>query len=198
MFYHLTLSHFQLLFYISLRDTKIRHYTFHPMKKLDSEFFNRSTLIVAKELLGKILVFKNYQGMITETEAYMGFDDPASHAAKGETPRTKIMFGNPGFAYVYLIYGMYHCLNIVTEKQGFPAAVLIRGVQLLDESSLHLDGPGKVCRHLGITREHNGIEVTQSSELYLGCINRKLKFSKTPRIGIKVGTDKLWRFLAQL
>lgn len=166
------------------------------MKRLKTDFFKRPTLLVAEELLGKVLVFKNFQGIITETEAYMGFDDPASHAFKGETPRTKLMFGKPGFSYVYLIYGMYYCLNIVTEKAGFPAAVLIRGIQLLENPKLNLNGPGKLCRHLGITKAQNGIDMTTSQELYVGCIKQKLAFLKTPRIGIKVGTDKHWRFIA--
>jgi len=168
------------------------------MKKLKRSFFNRSTLLVAEELIGKVLVFKNYQGIITETEAYFGFDDPASHASKGETPRTKVMFGKPGFSYVYLIYGMYYCLNIVTEKEGFPAAVLIRGVKLLDETGLHLNGPGKICRHMGITKAQNNLDIINIDELYIGCIKQNLSFSKTPRIGIKVGTDKHWRFLAKI
>ncbi len=167
------------------------------MKKLQKAFFNRPTLQVAEELLGKVLVFKNHRGIITETEAYMGFEDPASHAFKGVTPRTQLMFGEPGFSYVYLIYGMYHCLNFVTEEAGFPAAVLIRGVRLLEYSSLHLNGPGKICRHMGITREHNGLNLVSDDTLWVGCINQKLQFSKTPRIGIKVGTDKLWRFIAK-
>jgi DNA-3-methyladenine glycosylase len=168
------------------------------MKRLKHSFFNQSTLLVAEQLLGKVLVFKKHKGIITETEAYFGFDDPASHAFKGETPRTQLMFGKPGFSYVYLIYGMYHCLNIVTEKAGFPAAVLIRGVKLLDESALHLNGPGKICRYMGITKAQNGLDMTVDDTLYIGCNNQKFKFSKTPRIGIKVGTDKLWRFLAKI
>lgn len=169
-----------------------------PFKRLNLAFFNRPTLLVAEELLGKVLVFKGQTGIITETEAYVGRDDPASHAFKGETPRSKVMFGKAGFSYVYLIYGMYHCLNIVTEKIGFPAAVLIRGLKLLDESNLHLNGPGKICRHLGITRAHSGINMITSEELYVGCIKKTLSFSRTPRIGIKVATERLWRFLAQL
>lgn len=168
------------------------------MKKLKSAFFNQPTLLVAEQLLGKILVFKQYKGIITETEAYFGFDDPASHAFKGKTPRTELMFGKPGFSYVYLIYGMYHCLNIVTEKAGFPAAVLIRGVQLLDDTKLHLNGPGKICRYMGITKAQNGLNMAVDDNLYVACISQKLKFSKTARIGIKVGTDKLWRFLAKV
>lgn len=169
------------------------------MKRLKKAFFNRSTLLVAEELLGKVLVFKNHMGIITETEAYMGFDDPASHAFKGETPRTRWMFGEPGFSYVYLIYGMYHCFNIVTEKPGYPAAVLIRGVRLLDKTALHLNGPGKLCKYMGITKADNGLDMTTTdSLLYVGCTKQVLPFSKTSRIGIKVGTDKLWRFLAKI
>ena len=168
------------------------------MKRLKYSFFNRPTLQVAEELLGKVLVFKEHQGIITETEAYCGFDDPASHAFKGETPRTKLMFGKAGFSYIYLIYGMYHCLNIVTEKEGFPAAVLIRGIKLLDKTGLHLNGPGKICRYLNITKKENALNMITSDELYMGCINQQYSFSKTPRIGIKVGTDKLWRFLANI
>jgi DNA-3-methyladenine glycosylase len=168
------------------------------MKRLKYSFFNRPTLQVAEELLGKVLVFKEHQGIITETEAYSGFDDPASHAFKGETPRTKLMFGRAGFSYIYLIYGLYHCLNIVTEKAGFPAAVLIRGIKLLDKTGLHLNGPGKICRHLNITKKENALNLITSDELYVGCINQQYAFSNTPRIGIKVGTDKLWRFLAKI
>lgn len=166
------------------------------MKRLNRTFFNRPTIIVAKELLGKILVFKNSAGVITETEAYCGLNDPASHAFKGETPRTKIMFGRAGFSYVYLIYGIYHCLNFVTEKSGCPGAVLIRGIKLLDKSELHLDGPGKLCRHLGITKEHNGLDIITGSDFSVYCVNNRVNFVTTPRIGIKEGLDKHWRFLA--
>jgi DNA-3-methyladenine glycosylase len=168
------------------------------MKRLKASFFNRPTLLVAEELLGKVLVFKGHQGVITETEAYMGFDDPASHAFRGKTLRTKTMFGKAGFSYVYLIYGMYYCLNIVTEKEGCPAAVLIRGVKLLDKTGLNLNGPGKICRYMDISKEQNEVNMITSDELYVTCINQQYSFSKTPRIGIKVGTDKLWRFLAHI
>ncbi|MDB6097157.1 MAG: 3-methyladenine glycosylase [Francisellaceae bacterium] len=168
------------------------------MKKLKRTFFNQPTLLVAEQLLGKILVFKNQKGMITETEAYLGLDDPASHAFKGKTPRTEVMFGKPGFSYVYLIYGMYYCLNFVTEREGFPAGVLIRGVKLLDGSNVHLDGPGKLCRGLGITTEHNKVNITTSPDFYVACMKHTPKFKTTPRIGIKVGLDKHWRFVAEL
>jgi DNA-3-methyladenine glycosylase len=167
------------------------------LKKLKRCFFNRPTLEVAQTLLGKVLVFKNQQAIITETEAYYGFDDPASHAFRGKTPRSAIMFGQPGFSYVYLIYGMHHCLNFVTEKTDFPAAVLIRGVKILDKKNtvLSLNGPGKVCRTLGITREHSGLDIITNPELYVACMNHQPKFIATPRIGIKVGLDKYWRFV---
>jgi len=104
--------------------------------RLKRNFFNRSTLIVSKELLGKYLVRKIngnlIRAKITETEAYCGRSDLANHASKGVTPRTKVMFGPPGHAYVYLIYGMYHCFNVVTREEGYPEAVLIRGCELIN------------------------------------------------------------------
>ena len=104
------------------------------MKRLDGKFFERPTVKVAQELLGKFLVRKIgkkiIRAKITETEAYCGTRDLACHASKGLTERTKVMFGPAGFSYVYMIYGMYHCLNIVTEKEGNPSAVLIRGVEV--------------------------------------------------------------------
>lgn len=107
------------------------------MLKLSYEFYNRHVTEVAKDLLGKTLIVNNMQGIITETEAYKGADDEASHAFKGSTPRSSIMFGEPGFSYIYLIYGMYNCLNIVTEERGSPSAVLIRGLKL--SSFTHFD-----------------------------------------------------------
>ena len=166
-----------------------------PAKKLKRDFFNRDTVDVARELLGRTLVFKTHRGRISETEAYVGQDDPACHAARGLTPRTKPMFGKPGVSYVYLIYGMYFCLNIVTEREGFPAAVLIRGV--LDQSGAHLNGPGKLCREWGITKEHNEIDMVTSKELYVLDTPHWEAHEVTPRIGIKVGLDKQWRFVVK-
>jgi DNA-3-methyladenine glycosylase len=163
------------------------------IKKLKRNFFARDTITVAQELLGKTLVYNNHRGIITETEAYIGQDDPACHAARGLTPRTKPMFGPAGFSYIYLIYGMYFCMNIVTEDEGFPAAVLLRG--LLYEDGTHYDGPGKLCRALGLTREQNEIDIVKSKELYVLDTPSIPDFLATPRIGIKQGLDKYWRFV---
>lgn len=162
-------------------------------KRLKRDFFNRPTVTVAQELLGKTLVFNQHRGRITETEAYIGQDDPACHAARGMTPRTKPMFGKAGVSYIYLIYGMYFCLNIVTEEDGFPAAVLIRG--LLYEDGTHYNGPGKLCRALGLTKDQNEIDMVTSKELYVLDTPSWAGFDATPRIGIKQGLDKHWRFL---
>lgn len=160
--------------------------------KLSFDFYHRHVVDVAKDLLGKKLVFGNHEGIITETEAYRGSDDEASHAYRGRTTRSEIMFGAPGYFYVYLIYGMYHCLNIVTEGEGQPSAVLIRGVKL---PHVHLDGPGKICRHLGITRQENGINLVESDHFYVTEGVKVEKIIATPRIGIRKATDKLWRFM---
>src|SRR5271170_2047520 len=99
------------------------------MRRLGRSFFLRPTVQVAQDLLGKRLIFQNFSGIITETEAYHQNNDPACHAYRGKTPRNAPMFGPAGHSYVYFIYGMYHCLNIVTEPEGVAAAVLIRGLK---------------------------------------------------------------------
>jgi DNA-3-methyladenine glycosylase len=113
-------------------------------KKVKRNFYNRDTLKVAQELLGKYLVRKTKQrvkaGKIVETEAYIGQDDDACHASRGKTERTEVMFGKAGCAYIYLIYGMYWCLNIVAERKGFPAAVLIRALEPVEKSKMPLRG----------------------------------------------------------
>ncbi len=166
-------------------------------KRLKQDFFVRPTLTVAQELLGKILIFGDFTEVITETEAYLGQDDPACHAARGKTPRNAIMFGPGGISYVYFIYGMYHCLNFVTEEEGVPAAVLIRGLTLLSPSPLSLDGPGKLCRHLGITRAHNALDVTTHSSFFVENSSFSPNYEATPRIGITKGQEKLWRFIVK-
>lgn len=169
------------------------------MPRINRKFFDRDTLVVARELLGKYLCRrmkgKVISARITETEAYCGPNDLACHASKGLTERTKVMFGLPGHAYVYMIYGMYHCLNIVTEKGGYPAAVLIRGLEL--ESC---DGPGKLCREFRIDKKLNGIDICTSKKLWVEQDGSKIsssKIKKGKRIGIDYAgkwRDKLWRF----
>lgn len=161
---------------------------------LPRPFYERDTLCVAKNLLGKILKFGDYHGVITEVEAYIGQDDPACHAAKGYTPRTAVMFGPAGFSYIYLIYGMYHCLNVVTEKQGFPAALLIRGINLLKPFYKVIDGPGKLCKTLQLSKINNQYDLTQNTCFCIYDSEHQPKYITTPRIGIKKGLDKLWRF----
>lgn len=166
-------------------------------ERLSRDFFALPTLTVAQRLLGKVMVFEGATGLITETEAYIGQDDPACHAARGKTPRNAVMFGPAGLSYVYFIYGMYHCLNVVTEEEGTPAAVLIRGLMMVEPSSLHLNGPGKLCRHLGITRDHNAIDLTTSASFYIKDSRHIPAYEITPRIGISRGQEKLWRFVAK-
>ena len=179
--------------------------------KLKRDFFDRSTLKVAKELLGKYLIYGSLAGRIIETEAYIGKSDPACHIARGVTARNKIMLESAGHSYIYFIYGMYHCLNVVTENQGFGAAVLIRGVEPVEGIEVMkkrrnrtdglCDGPGKLCQALGLTAKQNGLDMcNDKSKLYIedrGDIIKPRQIKKTPRIGINEGTDKLWRFILE-
>ena len=174
-------------------------------------------MIIAKELLGKYLCCRQtgqvIRAKITETEAYCGLKDKASHASRGLTPRTKLMFGPPGYAYVYIIYGMYYCLNVVTEREGYPAAVLIRTAEILNSKSeilnklkisnlkiQKLKGPGILCRELSIDKKLNGVDLVRSKELWIEGSNQKgheLKIKKGKRIGVDYAgsyKDKMWRF----
>lgn len=160
--------------------------------RLSRDFFLKPVTTVAHDLVGKSLIFGQHIGIITETEAYGGEDDPASHAYRGITPRTQVMFGDAGFSYVYFIYGMYHCFNIVTGPIGSAAAVLIRGLRI---DTLHLNGPGKLCRHLAITKQHNAIDLIQTPNFYIADTSLQPLITTTPRIGIKVATDRPWRFV---
>jgi len=187
---------------------------------LPREFYNRDTSEVARELLGKALVKSCRPGLmvggiIQETEAYYGQDDPASHAYGGKTPRSRIMFGKPGIAYVYLCYGMYYLLNVVTEKEGVPGAVLIRGLKPvwgfdimrkkrdIKQNIGLADGPGKLTIALGINIEDNGADIVSGgNRLYISDYkNNKessdFKIAVTGRIGIKKGEDRLLRFLIE-
>lgn len=170
-------------------------------KVLPRKYFNRPTLEVARSLIGKYLVRENGQGQvagkIVEVEAYVGPRDKACHASKGRTKRTDVLFGPPGMSYVYLIYGMYHCLNVVTEREEFPAAVLIRAIEI--DGAL-VDGPGRLCRALDIDLDLNRYDLTIGRTLWLE--NRAVRVKRMdvgtyPRIGVDyAGTwaQKPWRF----
>ena len=178
--------------------------------KLNRKFFERPTLQVARELLGKQIVFngrhQKLSARIVEVEAYIGKNDPACHASRGKTKRTAVMFGPGGVSYVYFIYGMYHCLNFVTEKEDFAAAVLLRaaepeeGLQAMKENSPGskekdlLRGPGRFCRSFGISKVHSGLDLSEET-IYLEDRRREVKsIGKTTRVGIKEGAGLLWRF----
>ncbi|NVJ25239.1 DNA-3-methyladenine glycosylase, partial [Myxococcus sp. AM011] len=137
------------------------------MTALPTSFYARPALVVARDLLGTLLVVVDAAGQrrvgrIVETEAYIGEHDLACHAAKGLTPRTEVMFGPPGRAYMYLIYGMHHCFNVVTDAPGVAAAVLVRAVEPVEglAAKERTDGPGKLCKALGLTLLHNRVELS--------------------------------------
>jgi DNA-3-methyladenine glycosylase len=179
-------------------------------KKLTRGFYNRPTLRVARELLGKYLVLQQdgcfLSGRIVETEAYVGPGDPASHAFKGKTRRNEVMFGQAGHAYVYLTYGMHHCLNLVTERKGYPAAVLIRALEPADGVECMIkrrrrrkltdltSGPAKLCQALGIDREMNGADLCGHSIYVLDRGEPVGRVGRSSRIGISEGREKTWRF----
>ena len=168
---------------------------------LSRAYFNRPTVTVAKSLIGKYLVRvvdgRILAGKIVEVEAYVGSEDKACHASKGRTPRTDVMFGPAGVAYVYLIYGMYHCLNVVTEREACPSAVLIRAIEL--DGKL-IDGPGRLCRALQIDRRLNRVDLTAGESIWFedqGVLVEKGEVGAHPRIGVDYAGEwakKLWRF----
>ena len=164
---------------------------------------------VARGLLGNVLVHGAAAGFIVETEAYLGAGDLAAHSARGLTGRTRVIFGPPGHAYVYLIYGMYECLNLVAEPDGSPGCVLIRALQPVRGVELmrarrgsscklqHLaNGPGKLTRALGITRAHNGADVTRGPLVVrqAPCMG-DFEIAVTPRIGIAQSAELPLRFV---
>jgi DNA-3-methyladenine glycosylase len=163
---------------------------------LDRSFYDRPTVEVARDLLGKVLVHEKAAGRIVEVEAYLGLDDRAAHASHGLTQRTKVLFGPPGHAYVYLIYGMYNCLNLVTEPEGRPGCVLIRAIEPLAGIERPASGPGKLTMAMGIARRHNGADVTQGP-LTVRRLPSEPAFEVrvTPRIGIRQEVDRPLRFL---
>ena len=185
------------------------------MKKLSKSFFRRPTLDVARDLLGKYLVVKHgraiVSGKIVETEAYVGEDDKACHASKGRTPRTETLYKEAGTVYVYLIYGMYHCVNIVTEKKDFPSAVLLRavepaeGIEVMkkrrktEKETALCSGPGKLCQAFGITRGMNG-EMIAGDALWIedrGVRVRGNDVMEATRVAVDYAgpcADHPWRF----
>jgi DNA-3-methyladenine glycosylase len=171
-------------------------------ERLPPSFYARETLTVARELLGMYVVHRDAThlraGRIVETEAYKGPHDLAAHSAKGRTPRTEVMFGPPGHAYVYLIYGMWNCLNVVTASSGVPHAVLIRALEPIAHVELPTHGPGLLCRAMKIDRGLNGADL-QGPQLW---IERPAKFvapkvARATRIGVDYAgswAQKRWRF----
>ncbi|HUE89340.1 MAG TPA: DNA-3-methyladenine glycosylase [Vicinamibacterales bacterium] len=185
---------------------------------LSRDFYARPTLDVARDLLGKVLRHRTAEGAasgrIVEVEAYIGEDDPACHAAPGPTTRNHPLYGPPGAAYVYLNYGLHHLVNAVTEEEGSPAAVLIRALEPIDGLELMrarrarakwrrgkpvppdqalCRGPGNLTTALGITLAQNARPLTRGSLVIEDRGGRVARVVWGPRIGIKVGTDRLWR-----
>lgn len=162
-----------------------------PNPILPEAFYARQTVTVARELLGKVLTANGRQAPIVEVEAYLGLDDKAAHAARGITPRTRVIFGPPGRAYVYLIYGMHECLNLVAEPDGTPGCVLIRGVQ-------GVSGPGRLTKAFGIDRRHNATPVFDpASPITVHDAGLEpAEILVTPRIGIRHCADWPLRFVA--
>lgn len=181
---------------------KIVKKTEHCMQKLPREFYDRDTVIVAKELLGKYLihVVKGVKkiGKIVEVEAYLGAHDLASHSAKGITQRTKVMFGPPGHAYVYLIYGMYYCMNVVTECEGQGSAVLLRAIEPIQHITGRTQGPGLLCQAMDIDKRHHGHDML-SDDFYIAAESQAepVIIEKKARIGVdyaKHWSKRLLRF----
>jgi len=182
------------------------------MKILPREFYQRDTVKVARELLGKNLVRKigklTIFGVITETEAYRNTDDPASHAYRGLTERNKAMFGQVGRAYVYFTYGMYYCVNVVARNHSVSAgAILIRALKPQSGIDIMIknrktskvanltNGPGKLTQALNINKKQYGTDLSKKTELYItDGSNIKEKIFSSKRVGIKNGVDKLWNF----
>ena len=181
------------------------------MPALPRAFYNRPASDVARALLGTVLVHGTTAGRIVETEAYLGLKDRAAHSWRGITPRTRVMFGPPGHAYVYLIYGMYECLNVVAEPEGSPGCVLIRAVEPVEGIARMrrrrpgargiedlANGPGKLTLALGISRRHNGADFTRGALTIHPPANAEpLRIGVSPRIGIKHCADWPLRFFIE-
>jgi len=186
------------------------------LKPLHRKFYNRPTLNVARDLIGarlvRILDGVKLVGLITETEAYISEKDLACHAKAGRTPRTAVMYGEPGHAYVYFTYGNHWMFNVITEREGFPAAVLIRAIQPIEgadvmsarRSGRDTFGPGKLCQALGITKSENGVDLTETTGglwIETGLKVPNSLVTKGPRVGLNNTPEpwlsKPWRFLVK-
>ncbi|MCW8410075.1 DNA-3-methyladenine glycosylase [Legionella sp. PATHC035] len=172
------------------------------LRKLSRAFYERDTIMVAKELLGKYLIHNpfgvEYVGRIVEVEAYLGAHDLASHSSKGLTQRTKVMFGPAGYAYIYLIYGMYYCTNVVTETEGSGSAILLRAIEPIKNIQGKTQGPGLLSKAMHIDKALNQHDLT-SDTFYIAEEEQQQEFTivEKPRIGVHYAKDwaeKLLRF----
>ena len=180
-----------------------RHALTHAPSKLTRNFYARSTLIVARQLIGMQLVHRvaglRRVGRIVETEAYLGPRDLAAHSARGKTPRNAVMFGPPGHAYVYFIYGFWNCLNVVTREEGVPQAVLLRALEPVEAIDDKTWGPGLLCRAMHIDRTLNGTDL-RGQRLWIERppdSERRPRVARATRIGVDYSGDwaqRLWRF----
>src|SRR5688500_5299289 len=158
-------------------------------RRLPREFYDRDTIAVAHELLGKLLIHRvdgvARVGRIVEVEAYLGPHDLAAHSARGRTARTRVMFGPPGHAYVYLIYGIYHCVNVVTQAEGTASAVLLRAIEPVRNVEGRTQGPGLLCRAMEIDKRLNGHDLL-SEDFFIAADEPAPRFSivRRPRIGV--------------
>ena len=177
-----------------------------PGRVLPRAFYARPTVEVARDLLGKVLVHGETAGIIVETEAYLGVGDLAAHAARGITERMRVIFGRPGHAYVYLIYGMYECLNLVAEREGEAGCVLLRALEPIagleqmrsrrPGTGVLANGPGKLTLAMGITRALNGADVTRGALVVRQpALELDFEIEVTPRIGIRESADLPLRFI---
>ena len=163
--------------------------------KLPRAFYERTTVVVARDLLGKYLVHQSNDlqriGRIVEVEAYLGPHDLAAHSSRGMTERTKVMFGPPGHAYVYFIYGMYYCMNVVTEPAGHASAVLLRAVEPVQNVEGRTQGPGLLCRALGIDKRLNTHDLL-SDDFYIAAPRLAEPFTIVNRARIGVDYARQW------
>lgn len=180
------------------------------MAQLDQPFFAKSTIVVARDLIGCLLVSDRAQartsGRIVEVEAYCGPGDPASHASFLRGDQVKLMWGPPGFAYVYRSYGIHTMLNVVTETDGVAGAVLLRAVEPVEgieamrlrrrqvKVELLCSGPGRLCQALGVTLNDHGLDLVRSDELWIERGHRSRPIVASERIGISRGRELPWRF----